>query len=150
MRIDDAWDDGPALRIDRMFCFDVELSDCRDAVAFDCDVSLIGVQSRTVNNDGVLNRYVMHNENYNAARQLNFKSKSLARRGAWRSQSQSAPGRRRDLLSCLIEHQYPPAQVPVNGLLPQPRRRAVRHGSCGQQGIEQRLLVSVGNLQSYE
>src|SRR5262249_520834 len=104
----------------------------------------------TVDNDSVLNRYVIHNENYNAARRLDFKSKSLARRGAWRSQSQSAPGRRRDLLSRLIEHHYPPAQIPVNGLLPQPRRRAVRHGSDGQQGIEQRLIVSVDNLQSDE
>src|SRR5262245_34184554 len=93
---------------------------------------------------------VVHNENYYAARGLALKPESLARRGAWRSQSQSAPGRRGDLLSSLIEHNYPPAQIPVNGLLTQPRRRAVRHGSDGQQGIDQRLLVSVGNLQSHE
>jgi hypothetical protein len=92
----------------------------------------------------------MHNENYYAARHPDFKSKSLARRGARSSYSQSAPGRRGDLPSGLIEQRYPPAQIPVNGLLPQPRRRAVRHGPDGQQGIEQRLLVSVGNLQSHE
>jgi hypothetical protein len=80
MRIDDARNDGTAPRFYRLFCFGVELSDRRDAVAFDCDVSSVRRQTCTIDNDSVLNRYVIHNDNYNAARRLDFKSKSLARR----------------------------------------------------------------------
>ena len=46
-------------RFYRLFCFGVELSDRRDAVAFDCDVSSIGGQSRSVNDDRVLNYYIV-------------------------------------------------------------------------------------------
>src|SRR5262249_49416780 len=71
-------------------------------------------------------------------------------RGAWRAEFQSAPWRRSDLLSRLIEHHYPPAQIPVNRLRLQPGRRAVIHRPDRQHGINQRLIVSVGNLQSHE
>src|SRR4029453_8142258 len=62
MRIDDARNDGPATSIDRMFRFDVELSDRRDAVAFDCDVGSIRRQSCAVDLYCVLNNYVAHSE----------------------------------------------------------------------------------------